>query len=521
MSVESGKYFAIPVQPTDPEFEIDISVTEGLSVISGQRTSLSISAEATNEIDAIKNRVQEGISEIKKGGWKSALSFAKKAASDYMTDDKEKTTETVKSEKKDPMDPINAFAFRDIGRVKYELIHLLDDKHKNSNIYQFRSDSAYGVLIPQGNDVLQEISFTYPSHEYAEKHYPDQNVGHSVHNWRREDDELHRMRIHYLSKDKNKAEAAAKSADESKIKEIYFGVDRQSTRAGEETRFSAPDLKLNPKSGELSLNFLYAWFLPRKTQAGRQIQYNWDALRVRVTQGDKLIKRVVCWSNSKEIDYIKSLRTNMELMNGGYIGELEAGKYEFRVAIYNDEVMVYPFEVIKTVSTDNRTAVETYYTLKTPKDDFSQLDYCDESFQLEIKYPLRQLVPSHGSVEKFEFSCKIMRDGKSWPDYDVSDFNASNMQHVVDVRNNLEWMERIDTLQVPFGSQAEYQGREAVPNGVYTLHISIDGEERDQINFEIIDGKLSTQAVVYPTELAMAEFGFPQEHGCHLFPLKK
>ena len=77
---------------------------------------------------------------------------------------------------------------------------------------------------------------------------------------------------------------------------------------------------------------------------------------------------------SKEIDYIKSQRTNMELMNGGYIGELEAGKYEFPVAIYNEEVMEYPFEIIKTVSTDNRTAVESYYTLKIPKDDFSNLE---------------------------------------------------------------------------------------------------------------------------------------------------
>ena len=82
-------------------------------------------------------------------------------------------------------------------------------------------------------------------------------------------------------------------------------------------------------------------------------------------------------------------------------------------------------------------------------------------------------------------------------------------------------MERVDQLQVPFESQPEYQGREAVPNGVYTLHISIDGEEKDQIDFEIKDGKLSTQAVVYPAELAIADFDFPEEHNCHWFPLKK
>lgn len=519
MSLVSGKYYSAPLNSHDPDYEIDIEVTQGLSVITGQRNSLSIK-ETTGELDNIKEQVKAGIAEIKKGGWKSALSLATKVTADYLKDDKEKAAEKAKAAEKDPMDPVNAFAFPDDVRVKYELIHSLEDKHKDTDIYQFRTETSYGVLIPQGNGVFQEISFTFPCYEYAEKHYPEQNVGHTVHNWRREDDVLHRMHIHYLSQDKSKAEAAARLADFDKEKSKYFSVDLNSTRAGEKTRFSAPDLKLDAKSGDLSLNFLYAWFLPRKTQVGRQIQYNWDAMRVRVTQGEKLIKRLVCWSNSKEIDYIKSQCTNMELMNGGYIGELAPGNYELRVSLYNDEVFVYPFEVIKTVSTDNRTAVETYYTLKTPLDNFAQLEYTEESFQLNIRYPLRQLVSSHGSVDKFEISCNIMRDGKSWPDYEVSEFDGDNMQNIVKVRNNLNWMERIDNLQVPFGSQPEYRGREAVPDGVYTIHISFDGNEAEQIDFEIENGRLSTQAVAFPSELAISDFDFPDEHGYHLFPLK-
>ena len=211
----------------------------------------------------------------------------------------------------------------------------------------------------------------------------------------------------------------------------------------------------------------------------------------------------------------------MELMNGGYIGELKAGKYELRLSIYNDEMMVYPFEVIKTVSTDNRTAVETYYTLKTPADNFAKLKYADESFQLDIEYPLCQLATEMGSVEEFEVACKIMRDGKTWPDYEVSEFDGSNMQTTITVRNQPNWASEPTLLQIPFGSQAEYRGRESVPNGTYTAHISIDGTEKDQINFEIKERKLVTDNVSFSAELALADFDFPEEHNGYLFPLKQ
>lgn len=519
MKIDSGKYYAVPVSSGDPEFDIEFNVDPELRVISAQRMTEADKPQApVDEVEQIKAKAKEGVASFKKGGLKGAFGFAKKFAEEAMKDDKQKLEE---ANFKDPMDPIHAFALDTQSRVKYEPIHSLEDKDKDTNLFQFRSDSGYGVLELLGNNVFREVSFSYPAHEYAEKHYENQHVGHSVHDWRREDDVLHRMRIYYLSQDKSKAEVAAKSASMETIKKDYFSVDLASTRASEKTRFSTPDLRIDKKSGDLSLSSLYAWFLPRKTQQGRQIQYNWDALRVRVTQGDKLIKRVVCWSSSKEMDYIKSQRTCMELMNGGYIGELSAGMYELRISIYNDEMMVYPFEVIKTVSTDNRTAVETYYTLKTSADIFSKIKYTDESFDLDIHYPLSHLVTEMGSVEEFEVACKIMRDGKSWPDYDVSEFDGSNMQSTVTVRNQPNWASEPTLLQVPFGSQAEYRGREAVPNGTYTAHISIDGIEKDQINFEVEDGKLVTDNVSYPVELPLADFDFPEEHNGHLFPLKQ
>lgn len=522
MSPESGKYYAVPVCSQDPEFEIEFDVKPDLRVIGAQRlTEADAPQETADELEALKSQVKEGIAGIKKGGLKGALSFAKKLAVESMKDDKQKAEEKKAAAYKDPMDPVNAFALDLKARVQYEPIHSLEDKHKDTELFQFRSDTGYGVLEKIDDGLFREIIFTYPSYEYAEKHYPEQNVGHSVPDWRREDDQLHRMRVYYLSSDKNKAEEKARSADLNREKDKHFSVNRASTRAGEKTRFSAPDLRIHPKSGELSLNFLYAWFLPRATQAGRQIQYNWDALRVRITQGDKLIKRIVCWSNSKEMDYIKSQRTSMELMGGGYIGELPEGKYVLQVSVYNDEIMSYPFEVIKTVSTDNRTEVETYYSLKTPVDDFAKFTYCNESFQLDVAYPLKGLISELGSSEKTEVSCIIMRDGKTWPDYEVSEFDGSNMSDEISIRNNPGWAEGRCRLQIPFGSSPVSRECKAVPDGVYTLHINVDGKETDQIDFEVKEGALTTDSVSFPADLPLADFDFPDEHYAHLFPLKK
>lgn len=540
MTLESGKYYAIPVSSGDPDFDVEFNVNPELSVITAQRLIESDKPQTpSDEIEQIKAKAKEGLASIKKGGLKGAFSFAKKMSEEYLKDDKQKLTEKKEAEFKDPMDPINAFALDTQSRVKYGLIHSLEDKTKNTNIYEFRSDSGYGVLESVGEGVFREISFSYPSHEYAEKHYENQSVGHSVHDWRREDDDLHRMRTYFLSQDKAKAETAAKLASMETIKNEYFSVDLTSTRATEKTRFSTPNLKISHKSGELSLNFLYSWFLPRKTQNGRQIQYNWDALRVRVTQGDKLIKRVVCWSNSKETDYVKSQRTNMELMNSGYIGELEAGNYELRVSIYNDEMMVYPFEVVKTVSTDAQKEVETYYSLQTPMDKFVPINYSEVDFSLEILYPVRKYVTEMGSVDCFKIRCEILGGGENWTkhnntdeydalfdDWKVDGRNDGDVRHTVFVRRDLGWMEENMRINTRFGvipsedswtednrkERASMGGITSAPNGVYTAHISINGVERDQIEFEILDGKLVADKASYIQDIPIADFDFPEEH---------
>ena len=289
MSINSGKFYAVPVSSDDPEFDIEFSVDTELRFISAKRMTEDEKTQAPmDEIEQIKAKAKEGMASFKKGSLKGAFGFAKKLAEETMKDDKPKLEE---ANFKDPMDPIHAFALDTQSSISYEPIYSLEDKHKDTNLFQLRSDSGYGVLEPLENGVLREISFSYPSHEYAEKKYENQHVGRSVHDWRREDDVLHRMRVYYLSQDKAKADAAAKAASMATIKNDYFSVDLTSTRAAEKTRFSTPSFRLDPKSAELTLSALYAWFLPRKTQNGRQIQYNWDALRVRITQGDTLVER--------------------------------------------------------------------------------------------------------------------------------------------------------------------------------------------------------------------------------------
>lgn len=548
MSIDSGIYHAIPVVLADLEFDIEFNVDSELSVIKAQRLIEDDSPQTpADEIEQLKTKAKEGMASLKKGGLKGAFGFAKKMSEEYLKDDKQKLAEKKQAEFKDPMDPINAFALDTQSRVKYGLIHSLEDKTKNTTLYEFRSDRSYGTLESLGNGVFREISFVYPSHEYAEKHYESQHVGMHGYDWRREDGDLHHMRVYYLSQDKSKAEAAARAADIIKEKEDYFSVDLSSTRAGEKTRFSAPDLNIDHRSGELSLNFLYSWFLPRTTKNGRQIQYNWDAFRVRVTQGDKLIKRVVCWSNSIEKAYIKSQRTNMELSGAGYIGELEAGNYELRVSIYDEEMLVYPFEVNKTVSTDVQKEVETYYSLQTPMDKFVPVNYSEVDFSLDITYPLRKFVTEMGSADCFKMRCEILGGGENWTkhnntdeydalfdDWKVDGRNDGDTRHTIFVRRDLDWMEKGIRINTRFGvvpsedswtednrkERASMGGITPAPDGIYTAHISINGVERDQIEFEIKSGKLVADKASYLEGIPVADFDFPEEHSGVLFPIK-
>jgi len=526
MSLESGRYHAIPVQSEDPGFELDVDFDPELRVITAQRISLSVPVEPESEIDALKNQVKDGIAEVKKGGWKSALKLAKKFVDDSMKDEREKRAEQQAVEYKDPMDPVNAFALPDAARVQYEPITLMEDKHKDSENYQFRTDSSYGVLIPLGDGVFKEINFVYPSHEYAEKHYPEQHVGHSVPNWRREDDVLHKMRIHFLSKDKEKAEAAAKATNMTQEKSEYFDVDLSSTRAGEKTRFSAPNFSFDARTGDMSLNFLKAWYLPTKTKAGRQIQYNWDALRIRITQGDKLICRRVCWSSNKGHEYMKSLNNQMELMGGGYLGELKEGCYEFRVSVYNDELLVYPFEIKRIDSTDTRSEPGTYYVLHTPQKEFVKAEYNkSENFTFDFEYPASTLAERYGSEEKIKLECELLKDGESWLPYDISDFDASYMHDEFEVRNNVRWTRLEPKISVPFGTPPATGSRNREytppPAGKYTFLISVNGNEQSRIDVEI-DGDGETLAMdssAYP-DLPIADFEFIEEHGGQLIKIQ-
>jgi hypothetical protein len=521
MSLTNGHYYGVSIETEECEYELDVEVNEDNNHIDGKRTLCSDQQPEAPD-DSIEGQIKDGIDKIKKGGWKTALSLAKKAATDYLQDEKKSRSEKPDAHYKDPMNPEYAFELTSSDKVTYSPIPLLADKEKNTDVYQYRCGNSYGVLLRKSDDVICDVSFTYPSHEYASKHYPEQHVGHSVPDWRREDDVLHKMRIHYLSKDKSKAEAAAKSADFDKEKEAYYSVDLSSTRSNEKTRFSFPDLNLDEITCSIGMSFIHGWYLPTKTKLGRQIQYNWDALRVSVTQSNNIISRKVCMISTRGRELINSMNNQFELMDGGYLAEVTEGHYELQVGIYKNEMLTYPFEVIRVDSTDTRSKDQTYYVLKTPEDDYAKIKYCQDSFQLDFRYPLSHLAREKGSVEQFKVSCKVMRDGKAWPDYEMSEFDASGMDDEIDVRNNPRWAKNSVLLQIPFGSTREYQGRKAVPDGIYTVHIDVDGAERDQVKFEVKDGNLTTQGISYPQNLAIADFDLPEEHhGYYLFPLTK
>lgn len=526
MLVENGKYFAIPVERCGPEFELEVESDSDMHVITGQRVSV-MDSESANGIDVLKGQVKDKIEEVKKGGWKSALSLAKKAASEYMMDDREKQARRDAENYKDPLKPENAFAFPDGSYVKYEAIDSLRNREKITESYQFRTDRSYGILTPLGDGVLREVSFTYPSHEYAEKYYPEQHVGHNVADWRREDEVLHRMRVHYLSKDKSKAESIARAKTLSEEENEYFTIDMSSTPSGEKTRFSAPNLKIDPNTGDLNLGFLNAWFLPEKTLSGRQVQYNWDALRISVTQGDQLIRRKVCWSSNRGREYIKPLDNKMEVMDDGYLGEYREGKYELRVSAYHQELMVYPFEVKRIDSTDVRSDPATYYVLSTPKDDFAEFRYNQGGiYALDINYPYRTLAERYGSEEKITVECEIIKDGTAWLPYELSECEADTMHLDIEIRNEASWTLLERTLSVPLGTPPPKRSKNRdytpPPAGKYSLLVLVNGNEESRIDFEI-DGEgdtLISDEATYP-DLPLANFEFAEEHHTQLFRITR
>lgn len=522
MSLSSGNFFAVPVSDTDPEFEVQIEAKQDLRVISGKRSAPKAAEEPkVDELTALKNELKEGIDGLKQGGLGGVKALFLKIVKQVMgelTGEKEKKAAPEKAVV-DPLDPEQAFALTTNDKVSYQLVYSLADKHKDLDYYEFRSDKSYGLLFPVADNVFKEIIFTYPSAEFADHHYPEQSVGHSVYDWRREDSKLHKMRVYFLSTDKALAEKYATEADLKKEEETLLAVDLTSTRAGESTRFSVPDLQIDARTGEVSLNFLHAWYLPTQTKAGRQIQYNWDALRMVIKQGDNVVKRKVCWSTNRGRNYIESVKTTFELMDAGYIGEIGAGQYTLEVSIYNDQVFSYPFEVVKVESTDTLSEPATYFVIKALSDDYAQVAFNQDTHQLDCYYPLKKLLKSHASAEGFTIALRMSKGGKAWPTWDWDTLEAAGGHDDVEVRNNPRWAESPMRLGLMFGNQADSKGRKPAPNGKYAIHIDVDGKEFDKIDFSFKDGEFVSDKSL--PKIGLADVDFPKEHLGYLFPLQK
>lgn len=518
MTIESGKYYAIAVG-SDESYEVDMSIGEGEYPLRSVRSS-SNQPEQLNEVDAAKKAVKDGIEEVKKGGLKAAFGLAKKFITEMNMDEREKLARKNQAAYKDPMDPVNAFALDDASEVRYESVRALDNKDNDLEYFQFRTQSSYGVLQRMEDGLLREVSFSFPSYEYAEKHNPLEIVqGPSNENWRREDDRLHKMRVHYLSKDKDRAVAASAENSVEQVRQEWFDIDFNSSRDQEKIRFSEPRFNLNCKNGEVTLYGIAAWFLPRYTKAGRQVQYNWDALRVRIMQGDQLIKRFVCWSAEKGHEVIRSQRTNMLLSDGGYIGALEPGQYQLQVSIYDDEVFCYPFEVIKTTSEDKQNAFGHYFNIRTPKDEYAAVEMNTESWDLDIYYPAVRLLDKCGSLEKFDLTVRALKDCKVWQGYEWNEYEKGGMTYDQVVRDKPAWADQRLKLSIPCGDHPTYGERKQAAKGEFTIEIDVNGEVVDWINLNITDsGQPEIQMV--GIDQPLADIDFPEEHGGYLLAIK-
>lgn len=503
----SGEYFAIPVNSADSEFKISLDVEPETFSATGKRLVKVASQEATQKED-LQHTIKNAVDEVKKGGWKSALSLGKRMLEKALED--EKPAPVV--EAPDPLNPAVAFSFDETSNVHYNLVKWLKDKEKRLDYHEFRSERGYGVLIPQGDGLFLEVSFIYPSYEYAEKHYPEQNVGRGVPTWRREDDILHRMRMYYLSMDESQARHAAGQADFEQEKKKYFEVDLASTRDEQKTLFSTPDLDLDAKTGELSLRFLRAWFLPTQTKEGRQIQYDWDALRISIMSGSDVVSRRVCWSRNDGREAIASQENWFELMNTGYFGELKPGSYSLTVDIYGHTLMTYPFEIVEMTVSDINSKFDRYLAMKSPEDTQLKIKQCMDSFELDVYYPLARHLDLLAESDEFEIFCRLEKDGVAWPDYEMDYFASSNMKQSRTVINKADWWDEPLHLQIPFADRAEREGRQAAEDGVYTLYFELGDERRllDSVQIEMKGGVLQGESS-HPL-MPLADFVFPNEH---------
>ncbi|RLV58140.1 hypothetical protein D5018_18875 [Parashewanella curva] len=516
--IDTGKYYAAPVQADDPAFEIEMMRNNSSEGFTGQRHSVTAS-QPQSETDQLKSKVKSAIDEIKKDGFKAAIRLFNNFYEEFNMDEREQRAKKEAAAYRDPMDPNNAFALNETDKIIYEPVYLLENKDKNTDYFQFRTKTAYGVLQRISDGLWREVSFAFPSHAYAEKHYPLEMIqGESNANWRREDCDLHKMRVHYLSLDKTKANAAAAMHSLKDVQAEWFAVDKSSTRNNEQTRFSEPRFHVNGKSGTVTLSHVYAWFLPRLTQSGRQIQYNWDALRIRIMQGDKLINRFISWTSEVGSEAIKSQRTGMALSDGGYIGDLEEGQYQLSISIYDEEVFNYPFEVVKTVSNDLQNSVKQYYTIRTPRDDYANVILNNQSWDLDVYYPAVRLLDKCGSLEKFELAIAAEQNGKPWMGYEWNEFEKGGLINEITVREKANWAQGRIKLSIPVGSHPTDYLREQALFGDVTLHILLDGEKFDEITLNI-----GEKGFVKPQDVKinhpLADIDFPDLHDGQLLPL--
>lgn len=512
--MKSGKYFAVSVEKQDPTLELTLNVDLENERADGVRQYPSLQKPKPGSNEELAQKFSGVLNPIKQKQWKKAAAEAVNVLKQLIAESVGQKEESTSQTEVDPLDPQEAFAPVAINKISYEIVESLSKKHTSLDYYHFRSENVYGFLIPLENGAIKEVSFIFPSSEYTAHHSPGCELNLSSANWRREDHQLHKMQVHYLAQDLDTAKKLAASSTLSQEIKEYFEVDFSTSRAQLKTLFSAPKLRISPQTGEVTLYHLQAWYLPTFRKNGLQIQYNWDALRISIMQGDKLIKRKICWSKSSG-PYIQSVGTQFELMDGGYIGELDAGQYQFKVHLYGDEVFNYPFEVVQVVSEDMLSEPGSYYSLRTPKHDYARLEYIPANIEIDCHYPLARLMERCKSLESFNMTTHLSKNGEKWPAWEWDTYEQGGHERDAVVRNKPKWTQNELKFQLMFAnSPKDGAGRKAAEDGNYSVHFCIDGEEVDRISFTIQDARLIGQFAMAVDEIA--DFELPSEHEGYL-----
>lgn len=523
MSLNTGNYHAAPVSKDGLAFELEIN-NAGMTSIDAVRKLPSAAPEtAKDELDALK----ESVADIKKAGWGGMKKLMKKAVESAVSEISDAVDEAAGKQKAEPqaaaapnmLDPVHAYAYPEEEGFAYQAISSTTDKEKNTDSYQFRSKRLYGVLTPVGNGVFQEISFCYANDEYMDKFHAVENIiGASVQDWRREDPKLHKMRVHYISQNKNDAEQYAKEANLEAILNDYFAIDFNSSRDKQAPRINFPDIELDPRSGALTLDRLHAWYLPIKTKGGREIQYGWDALRVSLYKGEELIRRQIVMCVNKGRYYINTTHNQFDVMDGGYFAEIDAGDYELRVSIYDEVIANYAFQVECVTSSDSQSEPPEYLVARLPIDDYIQIEQRDP-LSLHCHYSMKHLLPQYASAEEFSISAYITKDGKYFPEWD-KDRSYLNDADTIDIRNKPKWSQDRQIFSFAFVDRPSSRDQLTAEDGDYCVNIEVNGEVVGQAEFSVKDAKLLPGKLLSEAFIP-SEFAYPQAENGHFYPLKK